>query len=139
MYQDPTPRVRLIISHRSGTIRVFTLMQAASGEWSVNPDIEKLEGLEHPISRGVFVLQAKTGTSRAASRATFKEALQGGADPTLAKGGDEKDDGAHCFFISAGEKGVKCQVNFSGGRAGKAEWGKGKKIECVQVVGRNGK
>lgn len=104
----------------------------------MNPEFEKLEGLEHPIPRGIFVLQAKTGTSRAASRATFKEALQGGADPMLTKSGDEKDDGAHCFFVSTGEKGAKCQVNLAGGRAGKAEWGKGKKIECVQIVGRNG-
>ncbi|KAL5494875.1 SRO7_1 [Sanghuangporus weigelae] len=133
---DFTPKVRLIACQRSGNVRVFTLSQTSSGEWRVE-DVQKLEGADNPLPRGTFILQAKTGTSRSASRATFREALQGGAGPSIVTR-DSKDDGAHCFWVSAGEKGVKCHVNVTGGRAGKVDWGRGKKIECVQVITRNG-
>ena len=138
MSKDATPRVRLLASSRSGDVRVATLTQSSSHEWSVEEDIKIVEGSEHPLHHGTFVLQAKTGTSRTASRSTFKEALQGGAGPTLAMGGDDKDDGAHCFLISAGEKSAKCNVNISGGKVGKTDWPKGRKVESVQVVGKNG-
>ncbi|KAL5519337.1 SRO7 [Sanghuangporus vaninii] len=133
---DFTPKVRLMACQRSGNVRVFTLSQTSSGEWRVE-DVQKLEGADNPLPRGTFILQAKTGASRSASRATFREALQGGASPSLVTR-DPKDDGSHCFWVSAGEKGVKCHVNITGGRAGKIDWGRGKKIECVQVVTRNG-
>ncbi|KAL5476395.1 SRO7_6 [Sanghuangporus weigelae] len=133
---DFTPRVRPMACQRSGNVRVFTLSQTSSGEWRVE-DVQKLEGADNPLPRGTFILQAKTGTSRSALRATFREALQGGAAPSIVTR-DPKDDGAHCFWVSVGEKGVKCHVNITRGRAGKVDWGRGKKIECVQVITRIG-
>ena len=100
--------------------------------------VHKLEGVDDPLPRGTFVLQAKTGASRVASRATFKEALRGGPDPSLVKTRDVKDEGAHCFWVSTGEKGAKCQANIVGAKTGKVDWGRGRKIECVQVVSRDG-
>lgn len=98
-------------------------------------DSKKLEGIEHPLPKGTFVLNAKDGRSRAATQATFKEALYGGTS-TIAKA--DKSSGIHCFWISAGEKGVKCIADFTGTRLGKADWGKGKRIECVEVLFNKG-
>lgn len=130
--------MRLLVSRRSGASRLFTLTQSASRIWEADADVQRLDGAEHPLPRGSFIINAKNGTSRTASRATFKEALQGHEDPVLAKEGKDKDEGPHCFWVSAGEKGARCQANFGGGRAGKADWGKGRKVECVEVVSRNG-
>lgn len=133
---DITPRVRLMACQRSGNVRLFTLTQSSSGDWQVE-SVEKLEGMDSPLPRGMFILQAKTGSSRSASRGTFREALQGGASLSLGTR-DLKDEDAHCFWVSAGEKGAKCQANISGGKAGRVDWGRGRKIECVQVVTRKG-
>lgn len=132
---DETPRVRLLACHRSGTVRAFTLVQSSSRTWSVAEDIQKLDGSEHPLPRGTFVIGARNGASRAATRQTFSEALQGRTNSPRSK--DEK--GIHCFWISAGEKSVKCTANFTGNRIGKTEWGKGRKVECVEVINRSGK
>ncbi|KAI5118052.1 hypothetical protein M0805_005899 [Coniferiporia weirii] len=136
--EDATPRVRLLVSHHSSTVRLFTLSQSSSRVWAVDEDVKKFDGTENPLPRGMFVLQAKNGTSRTASRATFKEALQGGEDFAPVKEGREKHSGPHCFWVSAGEKGAKCHANFVGSKVGKTDWGKGRKIESVEVVDRNG-
>ncbi|THH11619.1 hypothetical protein EW145_g567 [Phellinidium pouzarii] len=81
---------------------------------------------------------SKNGTSRAASRDTFKEALQGNEISTYIRDRKEKDEYVHCFWVSAGEKGVKCHTNFVGSKVGKTEWRKDRKIESVEVVTRNG-
>lgn len=132
---DARPGVRLLASRRSGQVHVFTLVQNF-GLWSVEGDSQKLEGMEHPLPRGTFVLNAKDGKNRLASQALLKEALYSGGYGFKQKA--EKGSNIHCFWITCGEKGAKCTANFSGSRLGKVEWHKGKKVECVEVIFNKG-
>lgn len=98
----------------------------------------KVEGVEHPLPRGLFALNAKDGRSRAASQHIFREARII-AGTQIAKSNAHKASDIHTFFVFAGEKGAKCTANLSGNRLGKVDWRKGKKIECAEVVFNKGR
>ena len=135
-YTDATPRVRLLASRRSGNSRVYTLSQINRGTWAVETDAKKIDAYEHPLPRGSFIINTRDGSSKVANKELFSETLHGYEPSPRDK--QKKNDEAHCFWVSAGEKGVKCNVNISGSRVGKVEWGKGKNVETVEVVTRSG-
>lgn len=138
-FTEEALHVRLLACHRSGTVDVYTLVNPESSGriWTVSDVIEKLDGSDHPMPRGSFVINAKNGASRAAARQNFSEALEGRAGSPRSK--EKKEDGkAHCFWISVGEKGARCIVNYTGNRVGKVDWGKGVNVECVEVIDRSG-
>lgn len=130
--------MRLIASQKSGDARVYTLSQTSDRQWQTNTKITKVDGPENTLGRGIFVLKAGSGGSRVASQAAFRQAVYGDLQPSLAKRSKDWDMDAHCFLLIAGEKGARCYVNISGARAGKADWGRDRRLECVQVIERNG-
>lgn len=138
--KDSTPRVRLFASSYSGTTRMYTIARSPStNEWTVDPDVKKLDGSEHPLPRGTFVIGNKSGEIMAATKANFADALS--ASAAWRKSIDRESQaksGAHCFWISAGTKGVRCVANVDGTRVGKTDWGRGRNVECVEVLSRSG-
>ena len=82
----------------------------------------------------MFVIYAKSGASRAASKANVTEAIGAGARSPKSPGKEV----SHCFWISVGSKGAKCTVNIAGSRVGKVDWGRGRTVECVEIISRSG-
>lgn len=138
MRTDASPRLKLIVAQKSGDLRILSFSQSSDRQWNLDAKSSKAEGTENPLSRGVFVLKAGTGVSKSASRLAFRQAVYGDSEPALAKKTKDWDLDAHCFLLTAGEKGARCNVNITGSRAGRAEWGRDRKLETLQVVGRNG-
>ncbi|TDL26364.1 hypothetical protein BD410DRAFT_836264 [Rickenella mellea] len=130
--QDSTPRVRLMASHHSGSTHIFTLDRPHQDRpWTVSSDVKVTEGYEDPLPRSSFILNGRTGAVCKADKETFKASDVRGHSP-------RPSEDVHSFWISAGHKGVKCIANVNGSRVGRAEWGKGKVIECVEILARNG-
>lgn len=131
---DSTPQLRLLVSYRSGAGNVFTITRdSSSSAWHVEKELKTIEGAEHPLPRASFVINSKTGASCAANRASLAGDVRPGPQ------GPHGSDDPHCFWISAGAKSVRSIANLAGHRVGKAEWGKGKTVETVEVVSKNGR
>ena len=135
MRLDAAPRVRLIASYRNGETRVFTIYRTQSAEYIAQEESKKPEGLDRPLPRGMFVLNAKNGSSCQASRDLFAGAS---VHPNIAARTTTSKDETHCYWIVAGSRGVKCSTNIAGGKSNKVEWGKSRTAESVEVINRSG-
>lgn len=118
---------------------MFTLLSssdaASSSIWTIDPNVDKLDGVEHPLPRASFIINAKLGASCIASASSLAE-IESVPSRTIQRK-DSHD--VHCFWISVGKKGAKCFSNLNGHRVGKVDWGKGKSVEDAKVIFRNGK
>jgi len=125
--------VRLVASRWNGSTNIFTLNQV-HGTWTADDSqSKKVEGVDQPLPHGSYVFESGTGYSCLATNYNMRRALNTAAPST-----DASKDSAHCFWLTAGRKGCRCVVNFSGSKVGKVDWGRGKNIECVEVVSRKG-
>jgi len=130
---DPVRRVRLVASRWNGSTSIFTVNQV-HGNWTADDTTtKKVEGIDQPLPRGLFVFESGTGYNCLATNYNMRRGLNSVAHSTEAS-----KDGAHCFWLSAGRKGCRCVVNFSGSKVAKVDWGRGKNVECVEVVSRKG-
>ncbi|KLO20106.1 hypothetical protein SCHPADRAFT_898161 [Schizopora paradoxa] len=130
---DPVRRLRLVASRWNGTTHIFTANQV-SGKWTIDDaETKKAEGVDQPLPRGLYVFESGTGYGCLATTYNMRRGLGSAAPSTEAS-----KEGAHCFWLSVGRKGCRCVVNFAGSRVAKVDWGRGRNVECVEVVSRKG-
>lgn len=105
---------------------IYSLSRSTAGAWSVSEHRETTDGVSHAIPDTSFVLDPKQGAPRKADRVGLAEVIHSSAEEAV-KGTS--------FWITAGAKGVKCVVDITGERIGRAEWpGKIGKVEKVVIV-----
>lgn len=74
------------------------------------------------------MLDANTGAPMKANRSGLAASLQ-----------SSSGDNVHCLWVTTGAKGVRCILDITGERVGKADWGsKVGGVESVQVIEKNG-
>ena len=117
---------------------MYTFARNASRTWTATEPVVHTDGPELPLPKGMFVLNGKTGASRLATKAALVEAINGVSAVSARLQESRTKDLAHCFYVSAGRKGVRCTANVVGSKVGRAEWPKGHEVECVEVVNRSG-
>ncbi|KAK1234875.1 Lethal(2) giant larvae sro7 [Marasmius sp. AFHP31] len=119
---DRQLRLRLIAVKTSGDSFLFSLEQsAADSSWSVSGEPVKIDTPSQPVPGGLFVIDAKTGRSCLANRR-----------------GLHSSEG-HVLLVAAGAKGVRCYIDVTGDRLGKAEWSiKAGQVLCTQIVEKLG-
>lgn len=93
--------------------KIYTLANVL-GEWLVEtkPPTFTNESLANPIAS--FVIDPLTGNELSPTA----ESLQASMRPGM---GDEKAKDAHCLWIAASRKSIRCAVNFNGERVAKVE------------------
>lgn len=110
----------------SGYTAIYTLSRSSAGDWTVNDIPETTEAMSHAIPGASFVINVKSGTKIKADRSGLAEVLGSSAEDATKK---------KSFWISAGAKGVKCVIDITGDRIGKADWpSKFGNVEKVAVV-----
>ncbi|KDQ63133.1 hypothetical protein JAAARDRAFT_119208 [Jaapia argillacea MUCL 33604] len=135
---DPIPRIRLLGTKTSGETKIYTLNHSpATGLWSIDSEPKVMETAANPVPRGsTFVIDARSGARCKADRAGLAVALN---PPKPAPVGKEDGSTGHCILVTAGGKGVRCNLDVDGDRIAKADWpSKVGTVECVEVVERNG-
>lgn len=127
---DPTPRILLLAIHMSDATDIYTISRSSDGAWSVSDQRERTEAVNSPLPGGSFVIEAKNGRRCKAERNALMTALS--PNPTEAVKG-------RYLWVSAGARGVKCVVDITGDRIGRADWpSKAGKVQQVCVIEKNG-
>ncbi|KAI0705856.1 lethal giant larvae like, C-terminal-domain-containing protein [Cytidiella melzeri] len=125
---DPTPRILLLAIHMSGSTMIYNVLRSPDGTWSVSDQTEHTDSSSQPLPHASFVLESRNGRICKAERDGLVSALN--PNPSVARG--------RYFWVTAGAKGVKCVVNITGDRIGRAEWpSKAGKVEKVCVIQKN--
>lgn len=76
-----------------------------------------------------FILDAKTGVECTADRARFGASMQNATAVD-----------SHVLFLSAGVKGIRCNVDINGERLAKADWSSNAgTVDTVRIVDKLGK
>ncbi|KAF7337490.1 WD40 containing SNARE-dependent exocytosis protein [Mycena sanguinolenta] len=124
---DPQLRVRLIVSHVSGTTEILTLLRDEnSTSWRIDSDTKKVETVAQPLAQGTFIL-TKTGLPIRATREQLSQSLHPAPSDT------------QCILVAAGAKGVRSFSDITGARIAKADWGNKTGNVCsVQIVEKMG-
>ncbi|KAK0246422.1 WD40 containing snare-dependent exocytosis protein [Armillaria nabsnona] len=118
--------VRLIAIRKSGFCEVYTISRVNSS-WRCSDDFVKVDGVSDPFPEGTFMVDAKTGVHRNATRRGLSDAFNSSA----AQG--------HAYFITAGTKGARCYVDINGSRIGKVDWNsKSGTVQEVKIVEKLG-
>lgn len=126
---DIFPRVRLLATRDSGATTIYPLSRSADGVWAASTQRETTEGVSHAIRDASFVIGTKLGAPSRADRAGLAEVIHSSAEDAV-KGAS--------FWVTAGAKGVKCVVDITGERIGRADWpSKAGRIENVVIVRKN--
>ncbi|KAL0576712.1 Lethal(2) giant larvae sro7 [Marasmius crinis-equi] len=120
---DPQARLRLIAAKTSGSSFVFTLEQSpADSSWKVSEEPVKIDTPNHPVPGGLFVIDAKNGARCLAVRRRLHSPSEG-----------------RVLFVAAGMKGVRCSLDVTGDRLGRAEWNsKMGQVLSTQIVEKLG-
>ena len=110
--------------------KIYTLANVL-GEWLVEtkPPTFTNESLSHPLAS--FILDPMTGNELLPTA----ESLQASMRPTA---DDHKAKEAHCLWIAASRKSIRCAVNINGERISKVEL-EADELSNVFYVTRHGK
>ncbi|TFY82005.1 hypothetical protein EWM64_g2007 [Hericium alpestre] len=117
--------------------------------------IQEFETIASPLSKGIFVLEARGGLPCRADRARLALALEHESDANPIKRAarrsrsgssgskgssvEVEDSGPKCFLVVAGAKGVRCFEDLGDGKAARTDWpSKAGLVTAVQVIERNG-
>ncbi|KAI0081067.1 hypothetical protein K474DRAFT_1656898 [Panus rudis PR-1116 ss-1] len=122
------PQVLLIATRDSGATSIYTVYRTAEGSWAVKDMPAKTDAVPHPLPNSSIVIDSKTGYRCSANRNGLSSVLA--PPPDI----DQKKT----LWINAGSKGVRCVVDITGEKIGKADWGsKLGKVERIEVVQKN--
>ncbi|KAG7452249.1 WD40 containing snare-dependent exocytosis protein [Guyanagaster necrorhizus] len=118
--------VRLIGVRKSGICEVYTISRVTSS-WRCSGDFVKVDGASDPFPEGAFMVDAKTGVHRNATRRGLSDAFSA---PSVQ---------GHAYFITTGIKGAQCYIDIDGDRIGKVDWssksGIVREVEVIEKLG----
>ncbi|KAK0500667.1 WD40 containing snare-dependent exocytosis protein [Armillaria luteobubalina] len=118
--------IRLIAIRKSGICEVYSISRVNSS-WSCSEDFVRVDGVSDPFPDGTFMVDAKTGVHRNATRRGLIDAF------------DSSSVQGHAYFVTAGVKGARCYVDINGSRIGKVDWNsKSGTVQEVKVVEKLG-
>lgn len=108
----------------SGHAFIYTIEKDAHTRlFQVSPKPIQVDAVPQCFPYGSHVLDSTTGESCAASRSRYSSAVQG------------QSDGVNAYWITAGQKGVRCSMNADGDRVGRVDFGsKNGVVESARVV-----
>lgn len=119
---DSQSQLRLIAVRSSGTAQVLSFKNR-DHVWSSSGD-KKFEAAPDPLPGSGFVMKLKTGTRCVANRSMLNSI--------------QDHENSQVIFVSAGTKSVRCILDVTGDRIGKADWATNGTVQSVQVVERLG-
>ena len=91
--------------------------------FQVSPKPIPVDAVPQCFSHGSYVLDSTTGALCAASRSRYSGAAQG------------QSDGVNTYWITTGQKGVRCSLNGDGDRMGRVDFGsKNGVVESAHIV-----
>lgn len=108
----------------SGNALVYTIEKDANTHlFRVLPKPIPVDAVPQCFSRGSYILDSTTGTPCVASRSRYSSAIQGQLGIVNA------------YWITIGQKGVKCSLNADGDRLGRVDFGsKNGIVEGAHVI-----
>ena len=108
----------------SGHALIYTVEKDAHTHlFRVSPKPIPVDAVSQCFQYGSHILDSTTGTSCVASRSRYSGAGQG------------QPDGVNVFWITTGQKGVRCSLNVDGDRLGRVDFGsKNGIVESAHVV-----
>jgi syntaxin-binding protein 5 len=109
--------------------KIYTLANVL-GEWLVEakPPTFTNESLANPLA--TFVIDPLTGNELSPTAESLQAAMRPGMD-------DAKTKDAHCLWIAASRRSIRCAINFNGERVSKVEL-EGDELSDVFYVTRHG-
>ncbi|KAK0466348.1 WD40 containing snare-dependent exocytosis protein [Desarmillaria tabescens] len=118
--------VRLIAIRKSGVCEVYTISRVSSS-WRCSEEFVKVDGVSDPFPEGTYIVDAKTGTHRNATRRGLSDAFNSSSVQ------------GHVYFVTTGIKGARCYIDIDGDRIGKVDWNsKSGTVQEVKVVEKLG-
>ena len=108
----------------SGNALVYTIEKDTHTHlFRASPKPIPVDTVPQCLPYGSYILDSTTGTPCVASRSRYSSAIQG------------QLDAVDTYWITIGQKGVKCSLNADGDRLGRVDFGsKNGIVECAHVV-----
>lgn len=121
---EKAPSIHLIAIRASGHTFVYTIEKDGRTHlFQVSPKPITVDAVPQCFPYGSYVLDSTTGTSCVASRSRYSGAVQG------------QSDEVNAYWITTGQKGVRCSLNVDGDRLGRVDFGSRNGIvESAHVV-----
>lgn len=113
----------------SGHAYIYTIEEdARTHQFQVSPKPIPVDAVPQCFPYGSYILDSTTGTRCFASRSQYSGVVQG------------KSDGVNTYWITIGQKGVRCSLNGDGDRSGRVDFGsKNGIVESAHVVHKHSK
>lgn len=111
----------------SGRAFIYTIEKdAQTHEFQVAPEPISVDAAARCFPTGSYVLDSTTGVQSVASRSQYSDLVQG------------QPGGVDAYWITTGQKGLRCSLNANGSRLGRVDFGsKNGVVENACVVHRH--
>jgi len=121
---EKAPSIHLVAIRASGHTFIYTIEKDARTHlFQVSPKPITADSVPQCFPYGSYILDSATGTPCVASRSWYSGAVQG------------QSDEVNAYWITAGQKGVRCSLNADGDRLGRVDFGsKNGMVESAHVV-----
>lgn len=126
---EKAPAIHLLAIRASGRAHIYTIEKDAhTHQFRVSPKPIAVDTVPQCFSYGSYILDSATGAQCVASRSRLSGAAQG------------QPNGANTYWITTGQKGMRCCLNADGDRLGKVDFGsKNGIVEGAHVVHKHSK
>ncbi|KAF9654319.1 hypothetical protein BDM02DRAFT_3085840 [Thelephora ganbajun] len=121
---EKAPSIHLMAIRASGHTNIYTIEKdTRTHQFQVSPKPIQVDAVSQCLPHGSYVLDSTTGARCVASRSRYSGVVQG------------QSDGANTYWITTGQKGVKCSLNADGDRLGRVDFAsKNGIVESAHVV-----
>lgn len=118
------PNIHLVAIRASGHAVIYTIEKdAGTHQFRVSPKPVPADAVAQCFPSGSYVLESTTGVQCVASISRYSDVAQGDSD------------GVDTYWITTGQKGIRCSPNADGGRIGRVDFGsKNGIVESAHVV-----
>lgn len=126
---EKAPNIHLVAIRGSGHAFIYTIEKdARTHQFQVSPKPIPVDAVSQCFPYGSYILDSTTGAQCDASRSRYSNAVQG------------QSDGMNAYWVTTGQKGVKCNLNADGGQLGRVDFSsKNGIVESVHVVHKHSK
>lgn len=124
MGAEKAPGIHLVAIRASGHAFIYTIEKDASTRlFQVSPKPIQVDAMPQCFPYGSYILDSATGAQCTASRSRYSSAVQ------------DQLGGVNTYWITTGQKGVRCSLNADGDRLGRVDFGsKNGVVESARVV-----
>lgn len=126
---EKAPGVHLVAIRASGHAFIYTIEKDARTHlFQVSPKPIPIDVVPQCFPYGSYILDSTTGAPCVASKSRYSGAVQG------------QSDGVNTYWITTGQRGVRCSLNADGDRLGRVDFGsKNGIVESAHVIHKHSK